>query len=366
MRILWIQRRPSLDDGGDSVYDRKLQSALAPRHEITSYKLSRNSRLRQIASAALRLNPPEQWGFGSGEDLEKLRRLLTQGFDAVVFSHEHLDGVAAMLRPATDLPFISVRHNVSSDAMASILGAGAPAGRLYRAFSERQERSALRGTLFQAITAISTRDQELLRKIARRDDIGLVLPGAPPPTPLRDDAVCARDLVVSGTFDWFPKARDLRIFTSDYAAAPVSGARVFVSAGAPDDIRRTLHASPDADLDYSDHIRFGVITDRFTAGHKLKTAAYLMNNCAVLTFSQVIHDFSNLPHAGNWIRQVASPSDAEHAMIAIEKRPADVLRAELQELKAAIGTQFAWSTQAEALSDVIERAERKQVHPASA
>lgn len=364
MRILWIQRRPSLDDGGDSVYDRKLQSALAPRHEITPYQLTRNSRPQQLVAAAIRISPPEQWGFGNGEDAENVRRLLAQGFDAVVFSHEHLDAFAAMVRPTSDLPFISVRHNVSSDAMASILGADTLAGGLYRAFSERQERRALRGTLYQAITAISTRDRELLREISRRDDIALVLPGAPPPTQLRDDATCARDLLISGTFDWFPKARDLRAFASDYVAAPAPSARIFVSAGVPDDIRRVLQSHPEAELDQSEHIRFGVITDRFTAGHKLKTAAYLMSNCAVLSFADVIHDFSGLPYADRWIRRVDSMRDIEDAMADIGKRPAEDLRAELRELKTAIGTQFAWSTQAEALSGAIAHAQRKLVHTA--
>jgi hypothetical protein len=364
VRLLWVQRQPALDDGGDSVYDRKLQQALAAQHDITPYPLGRNGRLKQLVSAAVRLSPPEQWGFGGDGDVEKVRNLLRQGFDAIVFSHEHLDAFAARLRPHTEIPFVSVRHNVSSDAMASILGADTPAGGLYRALSERQERRALRGPLFQTVTAISTRDRELLRKIGQRDDVGLVLPGAPPPAPLHPSATCARDLVISGTFDWFPKARDLKAFARDFAAAPIPDAQVYVSPGVPNDIRAALAAHIDSSLEQGKHIRFGLITDRFTAGHKLKTAAYIMNNCAVLSYAQVLHDFEHLPNAARWIRQIGSIGDIAAVMQAFAERPAAELRAELAELKAAIGTQFAWSTQAEALSRVIGRAQRKPVHEA--
>jgi hypothetical protein len=365
MRLLWIQRRPTLDDGGDSVYDSKLQAALAPRHEITPFKLGRNGRIRQLVSAAVRFSPPEQWGFGAGADVENVRRLIAQGFDAVVFSHEHLDAFAAALRPSTKIPFISVRHNVTSDAMASILGANTVAGGLYRTLSERQERRALSGALFQAISAISTRDRDLLRKISRRDDIGLVLPGAPPPTPLREDATCARDLVISGTFDWFAKARDLKTFAREYQASPVAQTRVFASSGIPHEVRTALGAGLESNLDYSERIRFGIITDRFTAGHKLKTAAYLMSNCIVISYAQVIHDFHNLPNAARWIHQVASTDEVATVMKAIESRPMADLRGELEELKAAIGTQLAWTAQAETLSAMIEKTHIKPAHATS-
>jgi len=362
MRILWIQRRASDDDGGDSVYDKKLQGALASSHEITPYALTRNSRLHQLASAATRLAPPEQWGFGNRQDVDNVRRLLSHGFDAVVFSHEHLDAFAAALRPVTQTPFIALRHNVSSDAMASILVARPVLSGVYRALARAQERNALRGGLYNAITAISTRDQALLREISGREDIGLVLPGPPPPTQLKETAACTRDLIVAGTFDWFPKARDLKRFASDWAAAPVSDARVYVSSGAPEDIRAALSAGAEESLDYVDAIRFGIITDRFTAGHKLKTAAYLMRNCAVITFAPVIHDFMDFPDAGRWIHHVSSMADVASAIRTMEARPAADLRRELGQLKSDVGTRFAWSAQAGALSAVMERARRRRSH----
>lgn len=359
MRILWIQRRAAEDDGGDSVYDRKLQGALAAAHEITPYALKRNTRGRQLVSAALRLAPPEQYGFGDADDLETVRRMMNDGFDAIVFSHEHLDAFAARLRPHAKIPFVSLRHNVSSDAMGSILRDRPLVSTLYTTLARAQERSALRSDLFDAVTAISTRDRQLLSDISGRTGIGLVFPGAPPATPLAGDASLARDIVLTGTFDWFPKARDLRRFAQEWVAVPPAGFNVHVSSGVPEEIGRALHAAPEAKLDYAGAIRVGVITDRFTAGHKLKTAAYLMQNCAVVTFAPVIHDFAEFPHAKDWIIEISSVADIPRALERLQSRPIEALRDELGQLKGEIGTQLAWAGQANALSSLIGRTHRR-------
>jgi len=165
--------------------------------------------------------------------------------------------------------------------------------------------------------------------------------------------------VLTGTFDWFPKARDLRRFAQDWSAVAPAGFNLHVSAGVPDDIARTLNATPERGLDYSDAIRIGVITDRFTAGHKLKTAAYLMQNCAVVSFAPVIHDFDALPHARRWIVEASSVADIPRIVETMQSRPIEALREELKQLKGEIGTQFAWSAQANALSTLIERTRRR-------
>ncbi|MES1202952.1 MAG: hypothetical protein ABUS57_16060 [Pseudomonadota bacterium] len=304
---------------------------------------------------------PEQYGFGDSADLQAVKASLDTGFDVVVFSHEHLDAFARALRPHTRTPFVSVRHNVSSDAIASILADRPRLAASYRFLAMRQEKRALGGRVFDAITAISARDQALLRQLSGRTDIGLVLPGVPPAAPLPPNGAARRDLVVSGTFDWFPKARDLRRFAQDYAAAPVPGASLFASPTITRDIRDALGAGDETTLNYGDAIRFGIVTDRFAAGHKLKTAAYLMCNCAVVSFAPVLHDFEDMPHARGWIHHVASVADVAGVVDAFERRPAPALLAELAALKADLGTRLAWSAQAAALASVMESARAKPV-----
>lgn len=358
MRILWVRRR-SLDEGaGDSLYDEKLIRALSSTHEIVQYGLKRNTKPRQMLRAALNLSLPEQYGVGGPEDVAHVRALLAGGgFDAVVISHEHLDAFAHAVRGATKIPFIAVRQNVTSDAMASILQ-GTPIAGLYLALAQAQERAALRSATYDAITAISVRDRRLLRTLSGREDIALVSPGAPPASPLNADAAVARELVISGTFDWFPKARDVRRFVAEYAAAPPADVRLRCAASIAADQRAALGATEDDAIDAASAIRFGLITDRFTAGHKLKTAAYLMSNCAVLSFAKVIEDYADLPFARDWIVEIESVADIDPAMQRLAARPAFEARNQLITLKAAVMERFAWSRQGEALSAAIASAKR--------
>ena len=357
MRILWIRRGSTGSDAGDSIYDDKLQHALADHFSVTNCPLTCFERKRQLISAGLSLSLPEQFNSGTPEDETRVRALL-QTHDIAIFSHEHLDRFARAMRPHTKIPFIALRQNVTSDAMASILDTNPPLAGLYRVLAAQQERTALHGALYQAITAISARDLALLTTLSGRGDVTLVMPGAPPAIPLAPDADLRRDLVVSGTYDWFPKARDIARFADEYAAAPAPDARLWLGAAAPGEVRAKLNAGEEQSLDYGAAIRFGITTDRFTAGHKLKTAAYLVNNCAVISFARVIDDFADLPFAANWIVQVSHANEIDGVMRKIAAQPIEILRAQLTELKAAITERFSWGRQASALANAIERVSR--------
>ena len=52
-----------------------------------------------------------------------------------------------------------------------------------------------------------------------------------------------------------------------------------------------------------DALRIGLITDRFEAGHKLKTLAYVANNRIVLSFAEVGFDFVHIPYHDLFIRK---------------------------------------------------------------
>lgn len=354
MRLLWIHRESAEAEGG-AIYDDKMRRALsAAGHEITPYALKRNKRARQLARAAAHASLPEQYGVGCAQDEAALRALLAQPFGAVVFSHEHLDAMAARLRPHAGAPFVSIRHNVTSDAMAQILGDAPALGKLYRTLAERQERAALRGPLFDGIVAVSERDRALLKTLSGGREIALAMPGAPPAVDLAEGAPCMRALAISGTFDWFAKAKDLRAFTAAHAADPLSEARLYISDGAPAAIRASLKANSESELAWGEAIRFGLITDRFAAGHKLKTAAYLMNNCAVFTFAPVIHDFAFSPLAARWIYKVQTIADIRAIMNAVMLRPAAELREELTALKGEIAVHLAWERQAQAIAALLE------------
>jgi glycosyltransferase involved in cell wall biosynthesis len=353
MRVLWVCRRSSGEGAGDSLYDDKLVAALRARCDVEVYGLARNPRAKQLTRAALHLSLPEQYGIGDKADIARLREMLPK-FDVAVFSHEHTDTVARAVRSATTIPFIALRHNVTSDSMASILRGMAPLDAVYRALAEAQEKSALRGALYQEITAISVGDQRLLRQLSGRGAIVIIPPGAPSAAALNDDATFKRELVISGTFDWFPKARDLRRFANDYAQDPVANTKLRCSSSSAATIRAALGAAHDDGYDPADGIRAGVITDRFTAGHKLKTAAYIMGNCAVISFARISGDFIDLPNYRNWIFEVSDAAEIAPIMDRLAARPADEMRGELTALKSAVAEKFNWAKSGALLADVIE------------
>ncbi len=355
MRVLWIRRGASSADAGDSIYDDKLQRALADRFAITNLTLTRNRRMRQLAHAGLSLSLPEQFGSGTPDDEGRVRAQLP-AHDVAIFSHEHLDRFAGVMRPHSTIPFITLRHNVTSDLMASVLSANAVLASLYRTMANMQERAALRGPLYQAVTAISARDLKLLTALSGRNDVALVMPGAPPAPPLAPDAALRRELVVSGTYDWFPKARDIRRFVEEYAAAPAPDTNLYLGAGVPEELRAKLGGGGEQSLDYAAAIRFGMITDRFTAGHKLKTAAYLMNNCAVISFARVSDDFAGFPHAKRWIFEIQDVAEIGPVMDQMISRPGAEARAELGAFKNEIAATLNWKVQAQALASAIDRA----------
>jgi hypothetical protein len=360
MRILWVRRKPSDEGGGDSLYDGKLIRGLkAAGHDVVDYGLARNSRPQQFLRAALNFSLPEQYAVGGPADKARVRELLQHGaFGAVIFSHEHIDAFARAVRGASRVPFVALRHNITSDLMRSVLEGAPVLSGLYCALAESQERAALAGALYQAVAAISVRDRRLLAALTGRQDLGLVQPGAPPAAALNDDAAPARDLVISGTFDWYPKARDLKRFVGEYAAAPPNDVRLRCTAAVPADLRAVLGANDDDAIDAASAIRFGLISDRFDAGHKLKTAAYLMNNCAVISFAKVKEDFADLPFASNWIAEVESMAELTATIDTLTARPPAILRAELTALKEAIAMRFDWNKQAGRVAEIVEKVVR--------
>ena len=362
MRILWVTRGGGDDgsDAGDTIYDRRICGALRQAHTFETIGAAKRGRLAQLAHAAARLSAPETFGFDLPETVARIRRAMqTHQPDAIVFSHEHLDRLAGAVRRdlgQTAPAFVTIRHNVTSDAMASFLSDFPPGAALYRAIAQRQERGALASVLFEGVIALSTRDKAILAQAFGRTDAALARPGPPPPLPLAADAIVVRALVLLGTYDWFPKARDLRRFADEIVQASPQGVTVHGDAGVPPALAAQMSMQPSGALDLSAAIRFGVVTDRFTAGHKLKTAAYLMQNCAVLSFADVIDDFCEIPHADRWIYRVRSVDDLAPIMAAMAARRQDEVRSELGVLKSDISEEMAWAKSASVVADAIQRA----------
>lgn len=271
----------------------------------------------------------------------ELRRLAGR-YDAIVCSWEPFDLLARALPGKA----ILIAHNISSRVLPAILP-GNPFAALAAARLRRWERRCYAGTDYAAVGALSRCDHAYLAGIGVSRPL-LLPPGMPPCVPLADDAVLCRELVVSGTYDWFAKRRDVIRFAEEYAGVAL---RLPIRAnGLPADASALLDPMPlPSAEDSRTAIRFGLIADRFSAGHKLKTLAYLADNQIVLSFADVEFDFAHLPDHAFFIRRVSSVAEIAEQVAAVAAEPAAALRERFRQFQDACAASFQWSRVATAV-----------------
>lgn len=354
-RVL-VLRRDTGGDGGDSIYENRLYAALSERAQVDTISFSRRGRLARLKACLLEGALPDQTGFGLDAERARAAGALASGaYDVAIVGHEYLDHAALQLRSAAQkgrTPLLSMRHNMTSSLVGSVLGGGA--GRAAESLWRAQERAALNGDLFAAVSVISRADQAKVLGLAPRQRVTLVLPGAPASTPMAADAPLRGELVVGGSFDWWPKKRDLQRFVDDMNAMPEKPGPIYAERSVPTAQRQALGALDADALDYGAAIRFGVITDRFQAGHKLKTSAYLQANCIVLTFADVEADFGFFPEASEFIVRLSGVADLRPAMARLAERPVEAVRAGLERFKAALNQNMAWRDQGATFAGLVE------------
>jgi len=354
-RILFVQRANDDPTGGDAIYETRMIAALRETMDVDVVAAARRSKGARIAGMVRHLTLPDQTAFGGAAEVEEIAWRVAQGCDAVVFSHEYLDLLAQRLKPrarARGVPFVSIRHNVTSDMLRSYLERS-PAAGVANGLWRMQERGALKPGLYEGLAVLSHRDRALVREIGGRADVVIATPGAPKATPLVADAVLVRDLVIGGSFGWFAKRRDIYRFTEDFLRLSSPPGRIVAEGGVPEALATRLGATPAGNCDFSAALRFGVITDRFTAGHKLKTSAYLQNNCIVLSFADVAGDFAFDARHRQFIVRLTGMDDIKPAMDRLVEAPVSSLRAEFAAFKDAVGRELAWSRQGEKLAALV-------------
>lgn len=372
--VLWIHRAVSNPSGGDAIYDRRMIEAVSRACDVQSFACHRNppvARLRQMATLRL---PPDRAGFGTPKDLRALAMLLRRArFDAIVISHEHLDYLPRWLarRMGDGLPPVHViAHNVTSSLFGQIFPG--VAGRLLEHGYRLHERRALRDPrIVGSIVCLSRNDGELLARITRRHDPPkLAMPGAPPAASHGAPAPLLAEVMLTGSYDWFPKRRDLERFVAEWQGAAAPRPALYVDDGVDEATRAMLgaHRAGAAPADGGPQpIRFGLITDRFSAGHKLKTAAYLMQNCIVLSYADVGRDFAFSPDAALFIRRIRHVDDIARIHQEFAAMPADALAARLDAFRQQVAARLSWPAQAATLIDLLRPCadKRPRPHPAS-
>jgi hypothetical protein len=348
MRILWIGKQPSNSQGGDEIYDRKaIQACRALGHTVDLFHPQRVSRLKEVQNFLKGL-PYYRARYSSVTNLEGARAALAE-HDAVICSWEPLDFFATQLGP----PVIIILHNITSQSLRAIFP-GNPIAFLAARRVRRWERQHYRASVVSAIALLSRRDEAYIKAL---DDPPIVLfapPGMPPASSLDADATLSRELVISGTYDWHPKKRDVIKFAREYAIVdePLKIRGDSLPAAAFADL--ILLPLP-TDSEARSAIRFGIITDRFESGHKLKTLSYIANNQIVLSFSDVSVDFEQIPDNDLFIRRVRSVKEIEAHVASLEAMPLDDLRYRFLRFKHRCETDFTWDAVGASLMQTAAR-----------
>jgi polysaccharide biosynthesis protein PslH len=188
-------------------YDRLFPISLPPSHKRLSHMLAGFAAGRSLRSSR----------FVDREMVRSLTTAVQEGhYDAVQAEELPMMSVARSLSP--DIPVVYSAYNVESELSSDLVSRhGAllgPAARLEKRRTRGEERSALTRSAF--CLTVSEKDKDALRRLALEIDIPIhVLPNCAPdhfvPEP---EAIRESDILVVGSFGWYPNWEGLRWFTN--------------------------------------------------------------------------------------------------------------------------------------------------------
>jgi hypothetical protein len=323
---------------GDRVVLRRLIAFLEQRYDCRQIAFARRGGLMKSLNVALHLLPLELAPHWRAAYRAEVRQALAAGdVDQVFILHEGLFYLADEI-DLTRTPVTLFAHNILSRFTIDL-----PVQPLFHLLSRRYE-DRWYGKPGVRLVVISRGDQAEAARLGLAKQAPIAPPGAPPASPLAPNAVFDGTAVITGTYDWWRKRRDLKSFT---------GAGLELIAFDP----RVAEAAPGAkilrgveEIDWSAAIRVGVITDRFAGGFKLKSLEYVARNCLVFSRAPLFEEFEGLPHAEEFVVDNLA-LDAWPARIAALKAEDQAdLRRRFREFKAACLRRYDWATALEPLA----------------
>jgi hypothetical protein len=332
---LMVRPAPSADpNGGDTIVYRRLTDYLQRRANLDVLELKRLTRLPHALNLCRGL-PPEVGGYASAANRAALaRKLAERPCDVVIFSHESTFALIPVLKPG------AARKVLYAQNMQSVIANSdpGPLGRLSPALATAFDRRWCSDPTAQVV-CISRVDMDGLRRIGvTRRDIAVAPPGAPPAVALPQGAGVMPELLLTGSYGWWRKRRDLQhfakgpplpypILAADPTALEVLGDQAR-AAGAP--------------ASWTPGVRFGLITDRFQGGFKLKSVEYVALNAVVLSACDLSREFEGLPHAEEFVRLAPSKARIREIVEAFAAQPAGQVVDRFRRFKAACLERFSW------------------------
>jgi hypothetical protein len=140
-------------------------------------------------------------------------------------------------------------------------------------------------------------------------------------------------------------------FASEYAQA---GLDLPIYTGPlPAEVRSLLPLRSVDALNFGSALRFALITDRFSAGFKLKSTAYLADNAVVLSFADIREEFEGLPDAALFVRHLERTADIPRHIAAISSLPPQELYERFSAFQQACRERFDWRRTATCLLSTL-------------
>jgi hypothetical protein len=344
--VLIIRPRKVAAHGGDEVVYRRSIEFLEREVDATFaiMELQPVGRWRRLGNL-LRF-PPELARFAGPENDRRVSERLQAGGYANVLLFNEVTFPLLPVLTRHGLKPVLVAHNVQSVVASSdpspIVRATAEIARRF----ERRYYDA-RGT---TLVCISNTDIAGLKAAGvDRHDVYLAPPGVPPAKPLAEHATVQRELMLTGSYGWWRKRRDLKRLAAEKwdATLPI----VATDADALAMLGDRAAPLPDS-FDWSAALRFGLVSDRFQGGFKLKVLEYIANNCVVLSYCDMSPEFGGIPDADLFVRHIGSmvEADAIGRELAMD---ADQTVARFRIFKAAVMERFSWDRCLAPLADAV-------------
>jgi hypothetical protein len=335
--LVVVPERDGPAHGGDSVVLRKVRARLEQLFvcDTVTVKAARGAIAKIVAM--LRHQVPSEWaGYQGSEAFAAVAaQLAGQTYDHVFILYEALFHLAAAV-PAGGPPVTLYAHNLPS---RFALGNGLVDG-FQRLLAQRAEARTFRQPAARLVM-ISQADLAVAQKMGLAGmDVTVAPPGAPTAKPLSEGAVFKPECVVTGSYAWWRKRRDLRRFAQALGPCTVHA----FDAGVQAVISSSVHHPDPAAFDWSSAIRLGVVTDRFGGGFKLKTLEYVANNCAIFSSAPVMAEFAEFPHAARFVFDNREPGQLGAVLNDLAERDPLSLRSEFGAFKDAVCAYYDWNT----------------------
>lgn len=347
--ILWVAKKPSeAATGGDEVYNKNATKSLSSEFDIQKLWIDRQSKINNL-SALIKGLPHPRFKYYSPDIIREFNEA-TREVDSVVVSWESFDFLPAFSNKPTTL----IVHNVMSDTLRQVFkGRGRIVGQAAAYQSERWERRIYADGAIN-IVVLSKRDYNVIRKIAPRAVVSIAPPGCPPASELASERFIP-EVVISGTFEWAPKLRDLIVIARQYDSSDFSF--IFrhdhpLPLLSPPSLLNS-ESEPIQEKDFQEGLRIGLIPDTFLGGFKLKSSYYIAMNCIVATMCDIREEFIGIPHADEFVRLVHCIDDIQKLVdeFRVNQNPRTFQR--WREFKAACLSKFSWKNTASIISHSI-------------